>query len=106
MCVIEGGAMAMRRPLVSRSSPGVPGIRTAGSIYNDDAWGIITSALVTQHFPLSTGSERFSWRCEEHRRTNSLLKKASEPGIASAARNSSESKANKKRDFMSHRASK
>jgi hypothetical protein len=38
--------------------------------------------------------------------TNSLLKKASELAIASAVRNSSSLKANKKRDSMSQRASK
>jgi hypothetical protein len=37
--------------------------------------------------------------------TNSLLKKASELAIASAARNSSSLKANKKRDFMAQRTS-
>jgi hypothetical protein len=38
--------------------------------------------------------------------TKSLLKKASEPAIASEARNSSSPKANKKRDSMLHRTSK
>jgi hypothetical protein len=38
--------------------------------------------------------------------TNSLLKKASQLAIASAARNSSSLKANKKRDFMAQRTSK
>jgi hypothetical protein len=45
-------------------------------------------------------------RCSPLPLSNSLLKKASAPAIASAARNSSASKANKKRDSMSHRASK